>query len=302
MRYHVPQSGELRYAAMTPVSRLWSIPALAMSVVAALLLAVPGVAHAGGESTCLGLEATIEGATSGNDVRKGTLGDDVIIGLNGKDVIYGYGGNDIICAGGGRDKVYGGEGDNIIFGQGGDDTLKGENGNDLLKGGNGNDKLYGNGGSDVAKGHKGADVCKAENEYNCEMDYRGPRPRRSGRASSSCTSPQSKSITPSPLSTASPTATPSSLAPRARRLCSSSVSSSTTRRIGRSERPTPVSPARPPPTLRPTSPPPSTSGTAAAGHRGPGAPPKPLLQQQRLRLWVLWVGKGTCWVWLTRWR
>jgi len=138
-----------------------------------MLYAIPGQAAAG--LTCGGLAATIVG-TDGPDEIHGTDGPDVIVGLGGKDVIYGHKGKDVICGGGNADVIRGGKGADVIFGQGGHDVARGNGNDDTIYGGAGNDRIFGNLGSDVARGKRGADVCVAEDEANCEMDYRGPRP------------------------------------------------------------------------------------------------------------------------------
>jgi pimeloyl-ACP methyl ester carboxylesterase len=106
--------------------------------------------------TCNGLEATIVGTDSGDNLL-GTAGNDVIAGLGGNDRIDGAGGDDVICGGDGDDLLFGGDGNDRLYGEAGDDDLRGDAGNDRLDGGDGNDSLRGGDGDDVLIGGTGDD-------------------------------------------------------------------------------------------------------------------------------------------------
>jgi Ca2+-binding RTX toxin-like protein len=84
-----------------------STAAAAAALVVPLLMVIAGPAHAGLVAQCGGLDVTISGDDSPNNL-DGTEGNDVIWAGGGADTVYGEGGNDIICGGDGDDLLYGG--------------------------------------------------------------------------------------------------------------------------------------------------------------------------------------------------
>jgi Ca2+-binding RTX toxin-like protein len=93
-----------------------------------------------------GLNNTIQGFNSSNDVINGLDGNDKINGRSGNDRLRGGNGNDSLTGGGGNDTLFGDAGDDSLSGGGGIDSLFGGTGNDVLNGGKDADILTGGGG------------------------------------------------------------------------------------------------------------------------------------------------------------
>lgn len=108
------------------------------------------------------------GATSGDDLLRGTAEADFINGGEGNDQILGGRGNDGLFGSYGRDTLLGGEGNDTLDGQYGNDQLFGGNGDDLLRGDlvgfSGNDLLVGGMGNDELWGMLGDDFLDGGDE------------------------------------------------------------------------------------------------------------------------------------------
>jgi len=97
----------------------------------------------------LGVENTVNLASTATATPGVTYGDDVLIGADGNDTILGVKGND---------KLYGEAGNDKLFGGSGHDLLSGGDGDDVLKGGSGDDVFYADAGNDVIVGGSGMDA------------------------------------------------------------------------------------------------------------------------------------------------
>lgn len=97
----------------------------------------------------LGVENTVNLASTTTANPGVVYGDDVLSGGDGSDTILGVKGND---------KLFGEAGDDKLFGGSGNDTLSGGEGNDTIKGGSGDDVIYADQGNDDIVGGGGIDV------------------------------------------------------------------------------------------------------------------------------------------------